>query len=141
MEKKDFLELEFYKTLKFLLFTQREKIKSGLFLQEGQGKMRDKNTTHYTRDSLPKGKTNLARLKNMSEEEIENASKMDKENPRWTKKMLASAALHMPQKKVSIHMYVDEDVIDFFKLNGRGYQTRMHSVLKSYVHKHIQKHS
>jgi uncharacterized protein (DUF4415 family) len=77
----------------------------------------------------------------MSEEEIENAAKSDTDNPRWTKKMLDSAEVRMPQKKVSVHMYVDEDVIEWFKLKGRGYQTRINSVLKSYVHKHIQKNS
>jgi len=72
----------------------------------------------------------------MPEAEIDKAAKSDHENPRWTKKMLEQATMHMPQKKVSVHMYIDEDVIDWFKLKGRGYQTRINSVLKSYIHKH-----
>jgi len=94
--------------------------------------MKEKNIIHYTRNSLPKGKTNIDRLRNISDEEI--AAKEDKENPLWTKKMLNSAILHMPKKKVEVHMYVDEDIIHWFKSKGRGYQTRINTVLKSYVH-------
>lgn len=68
----------------------------------------------------------------MSDGEI--AENEDKENPLWTKKMLSSAILHMPKKKVEVHMYVDEDIIHWFKSKGRGYQTRINTVLKSYVH-------
>jgi len=98
--------------------------------------MKGKNIVQYTRGTLPKGKTNWDKLKNMSEEEIDKSAKSDRENPRWTKKMLDTATLRMPQRKVSVHMYIDEDIIDWFKLKGRGYQTRINSVLKSYVHKH-----
>ncbi len=101
--------------------------------------MKDKNIAHYTRKTLPEGKTDLAKLKNLSEEEIEKAARADSENPRWTKKMLNSAVLKKKKKKIPIHMYVDEDVLAWFKLNGKGYQTRIHSVLKSYVHEHTQK--
>jgi uncharacterized protein (DUF4415 family) len=98
--------------------------------------MKGKNIVRYTRETLPKGKTDWDKLKNMSEEAIDKAAKSDQENPRWTKKMLEQATLSMPQRKVPIHIYIDEDVINWFKLKGRGYQSRINSVLKSYVHKH-----
>ena|ERR1700761_5046648 len=98
--------------------------------------MKDKSIVRYTKSTLPKGKTDWDKLKNMSEEAIDKAAQSDHENPRWTKKMLEQATLHMPYRKVSVHMYIDEDIIDWFKSRGRGYQTRINSVLKSYVHKH-----
>ena len=98
--------------------------------------MKDKDIVHYTRSTLPKGKTNLHRVKSLSEEEIESAAKADGDNPRWTKKMLDSAVMIMPQKKVSVHMYMDEEIVDWFKSKGKGYQSRINSVLKAYVHKH-----
>ena len=98
--------------------------------------MKDKSIVRYARSTLPKGKTDWDKIKNMSEEAIDKSAKSDHENPRWTKKMLEHATLRMPQRKVPVHMYIDEDVIDWFKLKGRGYQTRINSVLKSYVHKH-----
>lgn len=103
--------------------------------------MKDKDTVSYPRNDLPSGKTNWEKLRSMHEEEIEEEAKADKENPLWTKKMLSSATLHMPQKKVSVHMYMDQDVVAWFKLKGKGYQSRINSVLKSYVQKHLQKNS
>ena len=103
--------------------------------------MKNKNIERYTKDNLPKGKPNWDKLKSLSEEEINTAAQSDPDNPIWTDDMFASAALHISQKKVSVHMYIDEEVIDWFKLRGKGYQTRINSVLKSYVHKHLHKHS
>lgn len=103
--------------------------------------MKDKNIVRYSRNTLPKGKTQWEKLESMSEEEIEKSAKADRDNPRWTKNMLNSATLQMPQKKVSVHMYLDQDIVEWFKSKGKGYQPRINSVLKSYVHKHIQKHS
>ena len=101
--------------------------------------MKDKNISRYTRDTLPRGKTDFEKLQNMSEEEVERGARLDKENPPWTQKMLNDAVLCMPQKKIVIHISLDKDIIDFFKLDGRGYQTRINSVLKSYVTKNNQK--
>lgn len=103
--------------------------------------MKDKNIVRYSRSTLPKGKTQWEKLESMSEEEIESSAKADTENPRWTKNMLNSAKLQMPQKKVSVHMYLDQDIVEWFKSKGKGYQPRINSVLKSYVHKHLHKPS
>ena len=103
--------------------------------------MKDKNIVRYSRSTLPKGKTQWEKLESMSEEEIERSAKTDLDNPRWTKNMLNSAELKMPQKKVSVHMYLDQDVVEWFKSKGKGYQPRINSVLKSYVHKHLHKPS
>ena len=99
--------------------------------------MKEKDIAHYTRKTLPKGKTDWERIINISDEEIENAVQDDRDNPRWTKKMLNSAILNFPQKKIAVHMYLDQDVIEWFKAKGKGYQTRINSVLKSYVHKNF----
>ena len=41
-----------------------------------------------------------------------------------------------PKVKKAISMRVDPEVLDFFKAQGDGYQTRMNAVLKSYVDAH-----
>jgi uncharacterized protein (DUF4415 family) len=102
--------------------------------------MKDKNIIQHTRHTLPKGKTDWKRIKSLSEEEIAMAAEADPENPLWTAEMLDSATVRMPQKKVSVHMYLDQDIVQWFKSDGRGYQTRINSVLKSYVHKHTHTH-
>ena len=97
--------------------------------------MKDKDIVRYTRETLPKGKTDWDKITHITDEEIE--AQADSESPRWTKKMLNAAVLHIPQKKIVVHMYLDQDVIEWFKSKGKGYQTRINSVLKSYVHKHF----
>jgi uncharacterized protein (DUF4415 family) len=37
-------------------------------------------------------------------------------------------------EKTTITMRVDEDVVDFFKRGGPGYQSRMNAVLRAYVY-------
>lgn len=43
------------------------------------------------------------------------------------------ATIEMPQPKAVLNMRVDQDVLDCFREPGRGYQTRINAVLKSYV--------
>jgi uncharacterized protein (DUF4415 family) len=42
----------------------------------------------------------------------------------------------MPEPKAQITLRVDKDVLEFFKRQGKRYQTRMHAVLKAYVQAH-----
>ncbi len=44
-----------------------------------------------------------------------------------------NAELVLPRSKQQISIKVDRDVLDFFRKDGPGYQTRMNAVLKSYV--------
>jgi len=39
----------------------------------------------------------------------------------------------MPQRKESITLRLDQDVLAWFRAMGRGYQTRINAVLKSYM--------
>jgi uncharacterized protein (DUF4415 family) len=43
------------------------------------------------------------------------------------------ASIEMPQPKAVLNMRVDRDVLDYFRQIGRGYQTRINAVLRSYV--------
>ena len=44
----------------------------------------------------------------------------------------AKRAEHVPGKK-QVSLRIDEDILEFFKLQGSRYQTRMHAVLRAYV--------
>ena len=52
------------------------------------------------------------------------------DNARW------QAPLFPPEpttpKKVSIHLRLDEDVLEWFKAQGKGHLTRMNAVLRAY---------
>jgi uncharacterized protein (DUF4415 family) len=41
--------------------------------------------------------------------------------------------VEVPQRKADLHMRIDRDVLDFFRKTGRGHQTRINAVLRSYV--------
>jgi uncharacterized protein (DUF4415 family) len=43
------------------------------------------------------------------------------------------AKLLLPERKRQITLRLDPEVIDFFKRTGKGYQSRMGAVLRSYV--------
>ena len=45
----------------------------------------------------------------------------------------SEAVLVIPPKKKAISIRVDEDVLDYFKQQGGGYQRRMNAVLRSYM--------
>ena len=50
----------------------------------------------------------------------------------------SSARVVIPGGKTSVHLRLDNDVVDWFKANGKGHLTRMNAVLKAYVE--AQKH-
>ena len=49
-----------------------------------------------------------------------------------------SATVEMPQPKALLNMRVDRDVLDFFRKTGKGYQTRINAVLRSYVFRKLR---
>jgi uncharacterized protein (DUF4415 family) len=80
-----------------------------------------------------KGKTDWARVDALTDEDITKAIADDPdwaglENIDWS-----DAVLVMPAKKKAISIRVDEDVLDFFKKEGDGYQRRINAVLRSYM--------
>jgi len=44
-----------------------------------------------------------------------------------------NAPVEMPQPKAVLNMRVDRDVLDHFVKMGRGYQTRINAVLRTFV--------
>jgi len=42
-------------------------------------------------------------------------------------------------RKASVHLRIDQDVLDWFKRQGKGHLTRMNAVLKAYVYAQMNK--
>ena len=82
----------------------------------------------YTKKSLY-SKTNLNRLHDKDDSDIDY-----QDNPATNKKFWENAKVFAPQHKVHISLRLDENVVDFFKEQGIGYQTRINAVLKAYVY-------
>jgi len=53
--------------------------------------------------------------------------------PETDEKFWESAGVIIPTAKVHPSVRLDENVVDWFKRQGPGYQTRMNAVLRSYV--------
>jgi uncharacterized protein (DUF4415 family) len=79
-----------------------------------------------------RGRADWAAVDALTDEEIEQAVRDDPDavplDIDWSK-----AVLVIPPKKKAISIRVDEDVLDYFKKNGAGYQRRMNAVLRSYM--------
>lgn len=79
---------------------------------------------------LKKGKTNWARLRHMKDDEVDFS-----DIPELTDEELAQMVwtVRRSDTKVTISMRVDPDVLDWYKRLGRGYQSRMHMVLRAFM--------
>lgn len=78
-----------------------------------------------------KGKTGWARIDALTDEEIEA---LIKDDPDWSDNWnWGEAVLVIPPKKKAISIRLDEDVLDYFKKEGAGYQRRLNAVLRFYM--------
>jgi uncharacterized protein (DUF4415 family) len=84
-----------------------------------------------------KGKTQWAKLRAMKDSEIVYG----KSSPRTAAKDWVGAVVHrglpVPPRKRQIALRVDEDVLEWFKAQGSGYQTRMNAVLREFRDAHL----
>jgi uncharacterized protein (DUF4415 family) len=77
-------------------------------------------------------KSDWVRAAAMTDEQLEASIAADPDEAGlvadWSK-----ASVEMPQPKAVLNMRVDRDVLEFFRRDGRGYQTKINAVLRSYV--------
>src|SRR5882672_8944682 len=81
------------------------------------------------------GETDWKRIDAMKDEDIDFS-----DIPEITPEMFARAVLRrnfkpIPRKK-QLTLRVDSDVVDWYKKQGRGYQTRINSLLRAYMKEH-----
>jgi uncharacterized protein (DUF4415 family) len=74
------------------------------------------------------GATNLKRLRAMPDSAIDYS-----DIPRLNKSFWKTAKLTMPEPKDRLTIRVDHDVVQWLKKRGRGYQTRINAILRSYM--------
>ena len=90
--------------------------------------MKKKHTSH-------KSQTDWDRVDKLRDNDIDLS-----DNPQVTPEMFAKAVLRKGLKpvgrKTQVTLRIDEDVLTWFKKQGRGYQTRINSLLKAYKEAH-----
>jgi len=100
--------------------------------------VKKERTARYSTEELQamrrrgESKSDWARAAAMLEGEIEAAVAADPEEAGMTVDW-SQASVDMPQPKAVLNMRVDRDVLEFFRRDGRGYQTKINAVLRSYV--------
>lgn len=80
-----------------------------------------------------KDRTDWARVDALTDNEIEHAARSD---PDWDGLLdidWSQVEITRPARKQPISIRLDEDVLDFFKRGGTGYQKRINAVLRSYM--------
>jgi uncharacterized DUF497 family protein len=114
-----------------VVFTRRAEL-IRIISRDAQGKMKKANIVTRKWGDRRKGKTDWARVDALTDADIAKAVANDPDaapiDIDWS-----DAVLVMPAKKKAISIRVDEDVLDFFKRQGEGYQRRMNAVLRSYM--------
>ena len=103
---------------------------------------KDKNIKNYTAEELKalrtKSRTDLAKVDAMTDQELERIITQDKDEssmrPDWTQ-----ARLVLPKAKQSIHLRLEQEIVEYFKSGGKGHISRMQAVLRAYVDAHRQR--
>ena len=73
-------------------------------------------------------KSDLTRVDRLRDEDIDYG-----DVPELDDEVFAQPLVPWPPKKEPITIRVDADVLDWFKREGRGYQTRINQVLRRYM--------
>jgi uncharacterized protein (DUF4415 family) len=98
------------------------------------------NIKRYSLDELHKlkSKTNLVKIDALTTNEIEQlADEEDQEmGNEWD---WDSSEIVYPERKQSVHLRLDPEILNFFRGQGPGYQTRINQVLRSYVNRQLQR--
>src|SRR5581483_5580311 len=95
---------------------------------------RAKETTATTaRAKRAAGGTDWARVAAKTDADIARDVANDPDAILFTDEMLEAADVVEPERRTPVTIRVEPDVLAFFKRGGRGYQTRMHAVLRAYM--------
>lgn len=79
--------------------------------------------------------TDWQRLDRMNDEDID-LSDCPEVTPEQFAKALVRKGLPAAKRKEQVTLRVDSDVLEWFKLQGRGYQTQINTLLRAYMDAH-----
>ena len=94
--------------------------------------MRKINTMHLSLDDRSQGLTDWAALDRLTDEAIAERVAGDPDAGPLNLDWAAGEAV-IPARKGAISIRLDRDLVDHFKRDGAGYQSRINAVLRAYV--------
>ena len=86
-------------------------------------------------DIFKKSQTDWERIDAMTDEDIDFSDNPETTPEMWAKGVLRKNFKPIPRKS-QLTLRIDQDVIEFFKSQGRGYQTRINQLLRAYMEAH-----
>ena len=81
--------------------------------------------------TVKKSGTDWGRLRRMKDGDIDLS-----DIPEINRSVFKKMVIRMPEKKAALSIRLDPSVVAWFRRQGRGYQTRINAVLRSYVEAH-----
>jgi uncharacterized protein (DUF4415 family) len=80
-----------------------------------------------------KSQTDWARVDAMDDEDIDLSDCPEITPEQFAKAVVQRGGLQSPKNKAQVTLRIDSDVLDWFKLQGRGYQTQINNLLRAYM--------
>jgi uncharacterized protein (DUF4415 family) len=102
-------------------------------MEKEKGIRRFSETELEARRSRGESRTDLARVRAKTAEELERDIASDSDFSDVPEDWYKSAEAVMPTPKKLLSLRLDSDVVDWFKQQGPGYQTRINAVLRAFV--------
>jgi uncharacterized protein (DUF4415 family) len=84
------------------------------------------------RSSSRTSKTDLRRVRALKDRQIKVSADHPEADVRHIVRGIVRQGLKPTNSKTSISLRVDADVLEWFKAQGRGYQTRINAVLRAF---------
>ena len=75
--------------------------------------------------------SDLKRLRKLKDEEIDYS-----DLPELDEAFFKKAVIVLPKPKAAVCIRLDQEVLEWFKAQGKGYQTRINALLRAYMEAH-----
>ena len=97
--------------------------------------MKEKNIVRRSRPSrFRTGGTDFKRIDALTDAEIDEAIRSDPDAaPSLDDEWFRKAKIVMPERRVPVSLRLEREVLEWFKRQGRGYQSRIQAVLRAYM--------
>jgi uncharacterized protein (DUF4415 family) len=86
--------------------------------------------------TVSKPKTDWDELDTLTDEQVRAGIEADPDAQPTDEAFWKTAKIVMPQPKETMTIRIDADVLEWFRKQGRGYQTRINAILRSYMRAH-----
>ena len=94
-------------------------------------------TVRFSASQVGRGPTDWAKFDALTDEEIDRAIAEDPDAaPILDEEWFRTAEVVLPEPKTPISIRLDREVVEWFKSQGAGYQSRINAVLSAYMKAH-----